>query len=194
MKMEPGITYRINLSPRKGCVSIGVYPPATRSFGFGRRVVFRECGGYFTVTPGPDRGGTYSLLVSAPRGTEAVAGYHLGAAAARPDDQGPGVPLSSDARVTGSLSGTGIDVVDLYRFDVERLSTVQAALASSAGIKLALTRLDGRPIADTTPGSTLRQTLKQGTYLLAVSAPGRIGGSYTLALARSRRHEDDADC
>ncbi len=69
VRMEPGITYRINLSPRKGCVSIGVYPPATRSFGSGRRVVFRECGGYFTVTPGPDRGGTYSLLVSAPPGT-----------------------------------------------------------------------------------------------------------------------------
>ena len=70
----------------------------------------------------------------------------------------------------------------LYRFDVGRLSTVQAALASSAGIKLALTRLDGTRIADTTPGSTLRETLKQGTYLLAVSAPGRVGGDYTLAL------------
>ena len=109
------------------------------------------------MTPGPDRGGTYSLLVSAPPGTGPVVGYHLQAAAAQPDDQGPGVPLSSDARVSGSLSGSGIDVVDLYRFDVERLSTVQAALASSAGIKLALTRLDGTPIADTTPGSTLRR-------------------------------------
>jgi WD40 repeat protein len=182
LKMEPGITYRVNLSPRKGCVSIGVYPPATRSFGSGRRVVFRACGGYFTVTPGPDRGGTYSLLVSAPRGTEAVVGYHLRAAAAQPDDQGPGVPLSSDARVSGSLSGTSIDVVDLYRFDVSKRSTVQAALASSAGIQLALTRLDGRRIADATPGSTLRETLERGTYLLAVSAPGRIGGRYTLAL------------
>jgi TolB protein len=182
LKMEPGITYRINLSPRKGCASIGVYPPATRSFGSSRRVVFRECGGYFTLTPGPDRGGTYSLLVSAPPGTEAVVGYHLQAAAAQPDDQGPGVPLSSDARVPGSVSGKSIDVVDLYRFDVRKLSTVQAALASSPGIQLALTRLDGTRIADTTPGSPLRKTLKQGTYLLAVSAPGRIGGSYTLAL------------
>jgi len=82
----------------------------------------------------------------------------------------------------GSLSGSNIDVVDLYRFDVRRLSTVQAALASSAGIQLALTRLDGTRIADTTPGSTVRETLKPGTYLLAVSAPGRVGGSYTLAL------------
>ena len=53
VKMEPGITYRINLSPRKGCASIGVYPPATRSFGSSRRVIFRECGGYFTLTPRP---------------------------------------------------------------------------------------------------------------------------------------------
>jgi Tol biopolymer transport system component len=182
LEMEPGITYRINLSPRKGCASIGVYPPGTRSFGSGRRLVSRECGGYFTVTPGPGRGGRYSLLVSAPRGTEAVVGYHLQAAAAQPDDQGPGVPLSSDARVSGSLSGTNIDVVDLYRFDVRKLSTVEAALTSSAGMDLALTRLDGTRIAETPPGSMLRETLKTGTYLLAVSASGRVGGSYTLAL------------
>ena len=73
-------------------------------------------------------------------------------------------------------------MVDLYRFDVRRLSTVQAALASSAGIQLALTRLDGTRISEPTSGSTVRETLKPGTYLLAVSAPGRIGGSYTLAL------------
>ena len=182
LKMEPGITYRINLSSRKGCASIGVYPPGTRSFGAGRRVVFRECGGYFTVTPGPGRGGTYSLLVSAPRGTEAVVGYHLQAAVAQPDDQGPGVPLSSDAKVSGSLSGAGIDVVDLYRFDVARLSTVQAALTSDAGLGFALTQLDGSRIADAGPGGTLRETLKEGTYLLAVSAEGRIGGSYSLSL------------
>ena len=175
--MEPGITYRVNLSPRKGCVSIGVYPPATRSFGSGRRVVFRECGGYFTLTPGPDRGGAYSLLVSAPRGTEAVVGYHLQAAAAQPDDQGPGVPLSSDARVSGSLSG--------------RASTSSTSTASMSAngapsrqpwrpppASSSLSRdLDGTPIADATPGSTLRETLERGTYLLAVTAPGRIGGN-----------------
>jgi TolB protein len=180
MKMEAGVTYRINLSPRKGCASIAVYPPSTRSFGSGRRGVFRECGGYFTLTPGPDGGGTYSLLVSARSDTESIVAYHLQAAPARPDDQGPGVLLSSDAKVSGSLSAVGIDVVDLYRFDVSKLSTVQAAVSSSAGIQLTLTGLDGTRI--TPPGSALRKTLGRGTYLLAVTAPGRIGGRYTLAL------------
>jgi dipeptidyl aminopeptidase/acylaminoacyl peptidase len=182
VRMEPGITYRINLSARKGCASIAVYPPATRSFGSSRRVVSRECGGYFTFTPGPDGGGTYSLLVSAPAGTEAIVGYHLQTAAAQPDDQGPGILLSSDAKVAGAVSGRSIDVVDLYRFDVSKLSTVQAAITPATGIQLALTNLDGTRIADASPGSTLRKTLERGTYLLAVSAPGRSGGRYMLSL------------
>ncbi len=182
VKMERGVTYRINLSPRKGCASIGVYPPDTHSFSTSRRVAYHECGGYFTFTPGPNGGGTYSLLVSAQPGTQAIVAYHLQAAAAQPDDQGPGILLGSDATVSGSLSGIGVDVYDLYRFDVSRLSTVQVDLTSSVGLQLALTTLDGTRIADATPGSTLRKTLKQGTYLLAVTAPGRVGGKYTLAL------------
>ena len=162
VRMEPGITYRINLSPRKGCAAIAVYPPATHSFGSSRRVVYRECGGYLTFTPGHDGGGTYSLLVSAPRGSAAIVGYHLQAAAAQPDDQGPGILLGSDAKIAGSVSGRSIDVVDLYRFDVSKLSTVQAALTPATGIQVALTNLDGTPIADATPGSTLRKTLTRG--------------------------------
>ena len=182
LKMEPGITYRINLSPRKGCASIGVYPPGTRSFGAGRRVVFRECGGYFTADSRawPRRHLQPARLGTAwhrrrrwipPSGSNSAAGRPR---ARRPAEQ--------RREGLGSLSGEGIDVVDLYRFDVAKLSTVHAALTSGAGLQFALTQLDGSRIADATPGGTLRETLKEGTYLLAVSAQGRTGGSYSLSL------------
>ena len=95
--------------------------------------------------------------------------------------------------MSGSLSGKSIDVVDLYRFDVRKLSTVQAALASSAGIQLALTRLDGTRIADTTRVDSAKDA--KGGH---ISARGECCGSHRRQLhagiARSRRHEDDADC
>jgi len=99
-----------------------------------------------------------------------------------PDDQGPGILLGSDARVSGSLFASGIDVVDLYRFDVSKLSTVEVELTSSAGLSLALTGIDGASISQAEAGSVLSKTLTHGTYLLAVTAPHRVGGKYTLAL------------
>jgi WD40-like Beta Propeller Repeat len=182
VKMKRGVTYRINLSPRKGCASIAVYRPGARAFGTDRRVAFHDCGGYFTFTPGPDGGGTYSLLVAAPSDTQAIVAYHLQVASAKPDDQGPGILLDSDQKVSGSLFATGIDVVDLYRFDVSKRSAVRVELTSSSALSLALTRLDGGAIAQASAGSVLRQTLPHGTYLLAVKAPHRVGGRYTMAL------------
>ena len=182
VKMEAGVTYRINLSPRKGCASIGVYLPGISTFSASRRAAYRDCGGYFTFTPGPDGRGTYSLLVAAQPGTQAIVSYHLQAAPAEPDDQGPGILLGSDARVSGSLFASGIDVVDLYRFDVGKLSSVQVELTSSAGLSVALTGIDGAAIAQAEAGSVLSKTLTHGTYLLAVTAPHRVGGKYTLAL------------
>lgn len=182
VKMERGLTYRINLSPRKGCASIGVYRPGVGAFGTSGRVAYRECGGYFTFTPGPGGGGTYSLLVAAQSGTQAIVAYHLQVAPTEPDDQGPGILLGNDARVSGSLFASGIDVVDLYRFDVGKRSAVKAELTSSAAFSLALTDIDGSPIAQAAAGSALSKTLTHGTYLLAVTAPHRVGGKYTLTL------------
>jgi TolB protein len=182
VRMQRGVTYRINLSPRRGCASIGLYRPGVRGFGTNGRVAFHQCGGYFTFTPGPDGGGTYSLLVAAQSDSQAIVAYHLQAAPAEPDDQGPGILLDGDQRVSGSLFATGIDVVDLYRFDVSERSAVRVELTSSSAFSLALTRVDGGAIAQAPAGSVLRQTLTHGTYLLAVRAPHRVGGKYTMAL------------
>ena len=181
MKMEPGITYRINLSPRKGCVSIGVYPPATRSFGFGRRVVFRECGGYFTVTPGPDRGGTTACScqhLAAPRPSPSTTS---GRQRRDRTTEGPG---SAEQR----REGHGIVVRHGHRRGRPlplRCREAEHGPGSSGVLRRhqACSHAPGRK-ADRRHHSRVdaATTLKQGTYLLAVSAPGRIGGSYTLAL------------
>ena len=182
VQLTRGITYRINLSPRKGCASIGVYRPGVRAFGTNGRVAFHQCGGYFTFTPGPDGGGTYSLLVAAQSDSQAIVAYHLQVAPANPDDQGPGILLSGDQTVSGSLFASGIDVVDLYRFDVGERSAVRVALTSTSALSLALTRVDGSAIAEAAAGAVLRKTLPRGTYLLAVKASHRVGGKYAMAL------------
>ena len=181
VKMERGITYRINLSPAKGAPRLASTRPGpvVRIQQACRLPRVRRL---LHVHPGPDGGGTYSLLVSAPAGNAGDRRLPPPGRSGPARRPGAGYPADSDANVSGSLSGIGIDVIDLYRFDVSKLSTVQVDLTSSVGLQLALTTLDGTRIADTTPGSTLRKTLKQGTYLLAVSAPGRVGGKYTLAL------------
>lgn len=181
--MAAGTTYRINLSLQRGCAAIVVFAPRTRSFSSGRRLATRSCGGYFTFTPGPDGGGVHTLLVTpTSAGGDAVVPYRLQVAPAGPDDQGPGVALVSGRQRTGALSGRGIDVVDLYRFDVDSLSTVRINFESRAGLELELTSVTGAELKRATPGVTLRETLKPGTYLVAVSAPGRVTGRYALTV------------
>jgi Tol biopolymer transport system component len=182
VRMRAGVTYRINLSPRRACASIRVFPPRTRAFATGTAVAFRQCGGYFTYTPGPKRGGVYSLLVSAPAGSETIVNYHLQAAAAGVDDVGPGIHLAGHGeRASGSLFASGIDVEDLYSFDVARRSAVRVDLRSTARLGLQLTTVEGEPVAEARAGALLRKTLVPGSYVLAVVAPPRVGGRYELS-------------
>ena len=103
LKMEPGTTYRVNLSPRKGCARSGVYPPATRSFASGRRVAYPRVRRLLHADPGPDGGGTYSPLVFAqpgPRPSSRITSR----AAAQPNNQAR-ESRSTVTRTLGSLSG-----------------------------------------------------------------------------------------
>ena len=69
--MNAGTTYKINLAPDRGqCIAYSLFPPGTSSFEGGGAVLRRECGGYATYTPGPRKGGRYSLFVQT-RGTRA---------------------------------------------------------------------------------------------------------------------------
>ena len=82
----------------------------------------------------------------------------------------------------GALSPQGVDVIDVYYFDVERLSDVRLTLtdpgAATFGVRLA-TESGGRLGS----GDVVRRRLGPGRYVVAVSAPpGTPGGGYGLAL------------
>jgi hypothetical protein len=176
--MQAGITYRINLSPSRSCATEAVYAPHAQSFS-DHAVLTRSCGGYATYTPGPGRGGTYTVRVAAIPDTEPIVSYHLQVAAAEADDQGPGILLSGDETQRGSVSGRGVDDVDLYHFVVHDPSLVKVDLESAAALALRLTTLTGKPVA---AGASIVQRLRPGTYLAQVSAPGRTAGGYSLSV------------
>ena len=62
------------------------------------------------------------MVARAEPGLRSPQRYHLRVARAGRDDTAPGVFIGNHARVRGSLRAGGLDVVDLYRFDVVRRS------------------------------------------------------------------------
>src|SRR5262249_47685682 len=186
--MSPGIAYRINLAPaRDKCVGLALYRPGTRSFAESQPLHSLHCGGYFTLTPGPGAGGRYSLLVTA-NGTRAGAQrYRLSAAVTGADDTAPGLPLANLRTRRGSLDGRALDVVDLYRFDVETRSDVTLGLRepSSASFDLQLLTDTGRRLGCEGGFSGRRKLNKQlptGHYLVVVRARRFTRGPYALSL------------
>ena len=82
----------------------------------------------------------------------------------------------------GALAPQGVDVVDIYHFDVQRRSDVRVSLASAGGRSFVLTLVtaDGGGVGR---GEVVRRQLEPGRYVAAVSAsPGTRGGAYRLTL------------
>jgi len=94
-----------------------------------------SCSRYTTFTPGPDGGGKYTFEVLAPS-RSTTAAYRLQVAGAGPDDVGEGLELRNLSTTKGSLSPSGVDVVDLYHFDVAQASDVRLRLGAPAGSPL----------------------------------------------------------
>jgi hypothetical protein len=185
--MRPGIAYKVNLAPaRKRCVGLALYRPGTRSFS-SQSIHSLSCGGYVTLTPGPGEGGRYTLLVTA-RGTSAGAErYHLAAAPVGADDTAPGTPLVNLQTRRGSLNGRGLDVIDLYRFDVEKRSDVTLGLRApgSATFDLELRGETGRKLGcgcGDEGSQRLTQRLSPGHYFAIVRARQFSHGPYALSL------------
>jgi hypothetical protein len=186
--LASGHTYRINLAADRGrCLSLSVYAPRTKSFASASPVRQARCGGYLVFTPGPDGGGRYSLLVEAERGQGGAQGYRLDAALAGPDDTAPGITVSNRERRRGSVSGRGVDVVDLYRFEVSQLSDVTLRYQGSRTLAFDL------PLVSSTGGrircacgergaGELRVRLDEGEYFFAVRALGQTAGTYAVSL------------
>jgi hypothetical protein len=188
-RLSEGTTYRINLSSFGGsCMQLSIFAPDENDFESDDPVAFGRCG-YAVFTPGPGEGGRYSFLVEPSPGSRGVQRYHIQAARAGGDDTTPGRFIRNHARVRGRLNATGVDVIDLYRFDVTNTSRTELGVNSIGGddIDLILLSESGRRIRcacdeDSDPEIAIRT--RRGRYYAAVVAGnGRTKGSYTLSRA-----------
>ena len=127
-RCPPAIPTASTSSRASAASSASLYPPGTSSFSDGSPVRNFGCDEYFLFTPGAGEGGRYSIQVRAPRSRRGALPYHLQVARAGEDDTAPGLLLANDVRVRGALRGSGVDVVDLYRFDVRRPSILDLRL------------------------------------------------------------------
>jgi hypothetical protein len=179
IRLREGVTYRFNVAART-CVRFELFPPGTRSFS-SRAVRESTCGGYMLFTPPPDRGGRYSIRISMQE--RGAAGYRLTAARATRDDTIPGIPLLNYDPETGALNGRRIDVVDLYRFTIDRSSGLQLDLRTKGKFDLELRNTRGRILRCMCrkEGSVqLRTRIARGRYFAVVRAREMSTSSYKL--------------
>ncbi len=178
----------MNLASDRGrCLSLTVFEPGTSSFAQERAIRGSACGGYLVLTPGPDEGGRYSLLVRAQGNRGETQRYRLQVARAGRDDTAPGLLIRDGQTRGGSVSGRSIDVVDLYRFDVDHRTDVTARLAASSKAQLELVLVSGtghrlRCACASSKRSELRARLDEGEYFIVVRARGRTAARYRVAL------------
>jgi hypothetical protein len=186
--MNRGTSYRINIASPAKCLRLELYRPGVYAFRADKAVETWSCGGYQLFTPGIDGGGLYSLVVRDPDGDARAHYYRLAVAAAGADDMAPGVKLTNGEFVRGSIFGRGIDLLDLYRFDVPReneLATIDLRQKATVGLDLLLLNETGGRIACACSGKgrqVLRQHIAPGRYYAAVRSRQKSGGSYGLQL------------
>ena len=186
VSLRAGRSYRVHLVSKQRCVRAGLYAPGTTSFEDDDPVRRLGCNGYFLITPRAGEGGRYGLQVTAPRTKRGALPYHVQVAAAGPDDTAPGLELPNDRRMRGSLRGSGADVVDLYRFEVLRPSTLDLRLrtASSHGFNLQLLSGRGGRIACACGdfgSQAIQIKVKPGRFYAAVRSRSGANGSYRLS-------------
>ena len=174
-RLERGRTYRMNFVTKgDGCARVSVYHPGVNSFG-GGAMLSRSCDAHavFAVP----RSGRYSFHVEAPRASRQKLTYRLRVGLARADDTSPGIPLANDRAVRGSLTGSELDALDLYRFSVVRRSDLRLRLRAKSGIELQLLTAGGRGLGS---GQSIDRRLPRGRYFVAVRALDGANGSYVL--------------
>jgi hypothetical protein len=185
--MTAGRTYRINFAtPGRGCASALLYAPGTSSFD-DAPIRSLRCDAQTAFTP--PESGRYTIFVRAPRASRARIPYRLGAGPARADDTAPGIELENDDRVGGSLRGSALDGLDLYRFSVARRSDLRVRLRTSHEFDVALLSDGGNRLECGCGGAgdkEVNRRIAPGRYFIAVRARNADGGSYVLSrLART---------
>jgi hypothetical protein len=174
--MQPGSTYRIALSS-KPCVSMALGQK-------GKTLRTLSCSGYTTFTPGPDGGGRYVFELRAPS-QAGSARYALRVAAAGVDDIGVGAEIESLTHVHGSLAPAGVDVVDVYHFDVAERSDVRLRLTGGGSASIVLLTDTGSRIGSSE--GQIRRQLDRGRYVVAVRGViGAASSHYALGLVVRR--------
>ena len=172
VRLRRGVTYRIAFSSS---------PCARTTLKARGRVVRLSCRDHTTFTPGRDGGGRYVVEVQASE-TAARQRYRLQIARASVDDIGVGAELGPRG-ARGSLSPSGVDILDLYHFDVERLSEARLRLGQPAGGSFRLVVLTDTGTRMGAGAASFRRHLGRGRYVVAVEAPvGSRGGRYRLSL------------
>jgi hypothetical protein len=136
------------------------------------------CGGYTLFTPRGGQSGLYTILAKAGFQRGPIK-FRLTGGQATEDDTTPGRLIPNYARVRGSLSGGGLDIVDLYRFDVRHTSVLQVGITSKGPVELDLLRDTGH-VVQVAEGGGIRLRIPRGRYYLAVRATAPRTGSYTL--------------
>jgi hypothetical protein len=173
VRLRRGKTYRIAFSSAP-CARVSIRRSTKTLKHF-------TCRGYTTFTPGPGGGGRYAVEVEAMAAQRQS--YRLRVVAAEADDLGVGVELVAGSTRRGTLSPNGVDIVDLYHFNVGRLSEVRLGLARSAGRSFSLLLLTDTGKRLATGENGVRRRLDRGRYVVAIQAPaGTSAGSYRLAL------------
>lgn len=182
--LSTGVTYRIHLSNlTEDCMSVGIYPPRTSDFDDDEPVDVLPCDGYRLFTPGAGQAGRYSFQVRAARRGSGTQRYHFDVARAGADDTSPGIFVRNYQKVRGALHGSGIDVVDLYRFDVEKKSNLDLRLQTNGNLDLILLNDKGRRLfcaCGEEGGATVERQIGAGRYFAAVRAQGNSGARYTF--------------
>ena len=182
--LRSGVTYRFHLAlAGDGCASLKIYGPQATDFS-GPAADHTGCSGYGLFTPGPGQGGTYALLVSAPRGVRGTQRYHLQVGRALEDDIAPGRDISTVSQIRGRLDGKRLDVVDLYCFDVVRRGEVRLRVEAPTELGLSIRDHNGTVVAGDDGSGQVRRMLPPGRYYAAVLAFANQQVRYTLTRLR----------
>lgn len=170
--LRRGTTYRIAFTSS---------PCALATFRARNKQLRLGCRSYLLFTPGRDGGGRYRIEIVASQSPEPHR-YRLHVVTATPDDIGVGIEMRRNSTRRARLSPSGADVLDLYHFDVARLSEARLRLAQTRSRSYTLVLLDDRG-ARISSGSPVRKRLGPGRYVVAVQAPvGGSSGTYRLSL------------
>ena len=173
-------------------MSVGIYPPRTSDFD-AEPVDVLPCDGYRLFTPGAGQAGRYSFQVRAARRGSGTQRYHFDVARAGPDDTSPGIFVRNYQKVRGALHGSGIDVVDLYRFDVVKKSNLDLRLQTNGKLDLILLNDKGRRLfcaCGEEAGATVERQIGAGALLRGRACPGHGGGALHVHAHLAHHHQD----